>query len=128
MIKNGKDYPLSSNPGTLPDMQGAMLSWFQRLTFTKVVKTVVNHEVEEETTTFEFTGVRQPMSPQQLEMKPEGQRAWKWEMIHAFPDLILKPDEIIVFESVPYRVMKKSDFKEYGYILYEIVEDYRGLE
>lgn len=124
MISNASDRSLSSNPGTLPNVSEALFSYFQRLTFTAIVKTIVNFQVLETKIGTSFMGVRQPFTPQQLSLKPEGQRAWKWETIHATPELILSPDDVISFDGNPYRVMRKSDFKEYGYVLYEICQDY----
>lgn len=124
-ISNACDRLLTDNPGTLPNMQGAMLNYFQKLTFTMIKKSVVDFNLVEAKVSSSFMGVRQPLNAQQLSMKPEGQRSWKWEMIHCFPDLILSTDDIIYFDHLPYRVMNKWDFKEYGYVLYEIVQDYR---
>lgn len=125
MISNAKDRPLASNPGTLPDVSGGLLNWFQTLTFTKIVKTVVDFEVSEARTTFSAQGVRQPMSAQKLSMKPEGQRAWKWETIHATPDLVLAVDEVISFGTTDYRIMERLDYSPYGYVEYHVVEDFK---
>jgi hypothetical protein len=124
MIRNASSIPLSANPGTLPDVSGALADWFQPLTFTQIVKTVVNYQAVETETSTTFMGVRQPFSAQQLLMRPEGQRKWKWETIHAYPDLTLDVDDIITFSGVKYRVMQKSNWAEYGYVEYAIVEDY----
>ncbi len=124
MIQNASDTPLDENPGTLPNMQSALLSYFQPLTFTQIVKTVENFNLVETLTDFSFLGVRQPFTAQQLVQKPEGQRAWKWETVHSLPNLSLLPDDIIIFKSVSYRVMQKFDWTEYGYIEYHIVENY----
>lgn len=123
-ILNARDVLLSANPGTLPNVQDAMTSWFQVLTFTKIKKEIVNFQLVETSESTTFCGVRQPFTAQQLSMKPDGQRNWKWETIHAFPNLILKPDDVIVFSGCVYRVMQKTDYKEYGYIEYQIVQDY----
>lgn len=123
-IKNASSVPLSANPGTLPDVQAAMLDWFQKLTFTMIVKTTVNFAVVETPTAFDFWGVRQPFSPQQLRMKPEGERKWKWQTIHAYPDLILEIDDVITFAGENYRVDQKLDWQEYGYVEYHIVQDF----
>lgn len=111
-------------PSTLPNPNGAMLDWFQKLTFTQVFKSVVNFELVESQISTSFLGVRQPFTPQQLAIKPEGQRQWKWETIHALPSLVLGVDDIIVFGNTPYRVIKKSDWKDYGYVEYQILQDY----
>lgn len=126
IISNAKDKPLfSRSGGGLPNMSATITGWFQNLTFTKVVKTVVDHEVKEGYENISTSGVRQPFSPQQIKILPEGQRAWKWEMIHALPSLLLKIDDIIIFDNVRYRVMERLDYKEYGYVQYNICQDYQ---
>lgn len=124
MISNAKDSPLFSGAGNLPNVQGALADWFQKLTFVKMKKEIVNFSVAETPVPYSFMGVRQPMSPRQLMIKPEGERSWDWQTIHAYPDLILENDDRIFFGGVPYRVMNKSDWKEYGYVEYQIVRDY----
>lgn len=123
-IQNANTVKLNQNPGTLPDLSGALLNWFQKLQFNIVNKTTVNFQVVETLTPVETQGVRQPLSAQKLMIKPEGQRRWKWEMIHALPNTPLEPDMIIKFKDQNYRVMDKWDWTEYGYIEYHIVQDY----
>lgn len=123
-LVNAKDTLLTDNPGTLPNMQQTLLNWFQVVTFTLISKSIVDHLLVESETPSSFLGVRQPMKPQMVAMKPEGQRSWKWETIHAHPDLVLKTDDVMVFFGIRYRVMEKLDWKEYGYVEYHIVQDY----
>lgn len=125
MIFDAKNVKIGAVPSTLPNMSDTLTSWFQNVTFIRITKSVVDFQVKEVQTPECFYGVRQPFSPQQLQMKPEGQRMWKWETIHATPALILIPDEIIKFENTKYRVSSKTDWKEYGYVEYHIVEDYK---
>ncbi len=125
MIINAKDLPLKK-VGFLPDVGDVLMDWFQELTFTKITKTVVNYENVEAETEYTMHGVRQPLNAQQLEMKPEGQRRWRWEMIHALPTVELFNDDVVVFDGVRYRVKDKWNWKEYGFIEYHIVEDYEA--
>lgn len=118
--------PLGANPGTLPDMTDALLNWFQPLTAKQVTKTTVNFQLVETVVTQTSQGVIQPFKPKQLSMKPEGQRAWSWFMLHCLPSLNLQTDMGAVIQGVPYRVMEKLDYKEYGYIQYALVQDYTG--
>jgi hypothetical protein len=124
MIFDASSLTLDQNPSALPNVSEGILSWFQPMSFDLLTKTVVNHQLVETGTPVLTQGVRQPMKPQDLKMKPEGQREWKWETMHALRDLILKPDDIISFNGVPYRVMEKLDWKEYGFVEYHIVEAY----
>ena len=123
-ISNGKDKLISAF-NTLPQVDDALFGWFQTVTFTLITKTIVDFELVETTVESSFYGVKQPMSPQELKMKPEGERSWKWYTIHATTELILKNDDIIIIEDTKFRVMKKLDYKEYAYVQYDVLEDYQ---
>lgn len=122
MITNAKDKPLIYSG--LPQVGEVLPSWFQTMTFDVVTKTIVNYEVKETLTTITTQGVRQPMSAQQLSIKPEGQRAWRWETLHCLPDVKLQVDDIVIFDSIKYRVMQRWNWAEYGYLEYHICQAY----
>lgn len=124
MIFNAKDLPLSANPGTLPNMSGTLTDWFQKITFTVITKQNIGFRIIETEEESEFMGVIQPLSAEKLQIKPEGQRSWKWWVCHALPSLVLSTDDIIVIRGQRFRVMGKSGFQDYGFCRYELVEDY----
>lgn len=124
MIINGKDTPLENSFSTLPNVSDVLPDWFQSMTFQVVTKDLEDYEVVETLTTITTQGVRQPMNAQRIAIKPEGQRAWKWETIHCLPDVKLNIDDIIIFDGVKYRVMHKWNWAEYGYLEYEICQAY----
>ena len=126
MIKDAKDTPLNKVTGTLPNMSETLFDWFQEMAFSKITKEIVNFKVVETKVSFSTRGVKQPMSPQSLEMKPDGQRAWIWSTIHCLPNLILTVDELVTYQGTQFRVKSKMDYKEYGYVSYDLVEDYDG--
>lgn len=126
MITNAKNKPLTYSG--LPQMGEVLPSWFQTLTFDVITKSLVDYEVVETTSTITTQGVRQPMSAQQLAIKPEGQRAWRWETIHCLPDVVLKIDDVIIFNDIRYRVAHRWDWREYGYVEYEIHQAYEMSE
>lgn len=66
------------------------------------------------------------MTPAQLAMKPEGERTWKWSRLHLLPDPKLELDWIVVIREVKYRVMAVENQAEYGYIAYDLLEDYEN--
>ncbi len=105
-------------------MSSTIVGYFQNLTFTTIVKTIVNYEVVETLTNIDFMGVWQPMSPQKLVMKAEGQRSWSWFQCHSTRDLGLNTDEKITYLGISYRIMSKLDYAAYGYYEYELVLDY----
>lgn len=126
MIHNGNQINLDENPGTLPNMEGTLLNWFQRVTFTVITKTVVNHVLTETETKTDFLGVIQPLDGKKLAMKPEGQRQWDWYMAHTTVDLDLAVDDKFIYRNVKYRIMAKKNYTEYGYRYYEWVEDFES--
>jgi len=69
--------------------------------------------------------VIQPLQPKALELKPEGQRGWRWLQIHAEPALQLQLDDIVVLnDGDRYRVMAVRHYEQYGYMEYELVRGY----
>lgn len=127
-IRNAKDTPLSSNPGTLPNVSGALFGYFRKMIAVKLTKSTDNFDAKEVVadTEAEFMGVKQPFTYRQLLMKPEGQRGWKWFMIHSTPDFVLELDDEFTIDGLEYRVMRQGQYNEYGYVSYEVVEDYQA--
>jgi len=109
----------------LPNLNNAVMAWAQQLEFVVVSKTVEDFEVVEEYFTYCVLGTKQPLSPQKLAIKPEGQREWKWYQLHLSPQAQIKIDDLIRFGAEDqYRVMAKSDYSEYGYCYYEIAQGF----
>ena len=73
-------------------------------------------------------GVRVPFSPAQLAIKPEGERTWRLSKLYCLPNLWVKLDDIIEIREVKYRVIAVTDYSEYGYLEYDLHEDYRHEE
>lgn len=125
-IANGKDVPLNVQTGTVPDVSGALKDWFQPMIFTRVVKSIVDFQNVEVATPINFQGIIQVLSPRKLLFKPEGQRAWTWLWLHADPVLTLQVDEVVSYLGVQTRVMSRKDYSIYGYVEYELVQDWTG--
>lgn len=126
VIFNAKSRPLFLKQGTVPDVSGALTDWFQSMTFVRVVKSIVGFENVETPTPIIFQGVIQPLSGRRLELKPEGQRAWTWLLLHADPVLTLNVDEVVKYLGKQTRVMSQKDFGLYGFVEYELVQDWTG--
>lgn len=122
-IINGRDKPLIF-ASTVPQAGPSMRAWFQKLALVLVRKQIVDFEEKEVREPFTTNGVIQPLSTRELEMKPEGQRAWEWQMLHCENGLTLIPDEIVEYHGTKYRVMGQKSYSAYGYLYYELVNDY----
>ena len=126
MIKNGKDTTLDFQQGNLPNVGSVLLGWMQRMTVLRITKEVVNHVLKETAQSVTFHGVMQTMGAEELKMKPEGQWAWSWNTLHAEPSLVLNLDEVIIYQGKAYRIKSKTDYAMYGYVKYDMVEDYEN--
>lgn len=124
MIFNAKNLTIGQTTPNLPNMGTTLEGWFQNLVIGLLTKSIVNNRVQEVTTNFETRGTIQPLSNEELEIKPEGERSWSWKMLHCQPSLSLKTDDIVTIKSVRYRVMALKGYDTYGYVRYELVVDY----
>jgi hypothetical protein len=124
MISNGKSYVLGSGNTNLPNVSSTLEAWFQTLVVGIVTKTQANFRTAETVVEVSTRGVLQPLSAQQLEIKPEGQRGWPWFMLHCQPSLSLLLDDTVIIRTNRYRVMARTGYDQYGYIQYDLVRDY----
>ncbi len=124
IISNGKDSEYTSS---LPKVESALFGWMQIMTFNLICKKNIDGYTQEVKSIIKTRAVRQPMTPQQLSLKPAGQRSWKWETLHALPDLQLQLDDQVTYLDKTFRVMEKSEYPEYGYIEYHLGQDFNYM-
>lgn len=127
-IINASSIPLTRKRGTIPDVSGSLMDWFQLMQFQQVIKQNIGYQVVEDALPTNFWGMIQPLIPRKLYMKPEGQRAWSWYLVHAEPALVLKVDDVIVLNGVMTRVMSRRNNENFGYVEYEMVQDWIGSD
>lgn len=122
-ITNAKDVKLTDNVGTLPNMQSTLLNYYQPMTLVKI-GTIINElfEVEDTPTNYNFRGVIQPLGPEELKLKPEGSRSWTWLQLHTDTSLELATNDVVVYQGMELRVMKKVPSKVYGYLEFHLCE------
>lgn len=125
IIQNGANTPLSSTPGTLPDVSGALMDWNQKVTFSSVTKAIEGFEVKETMESVTFRGNIQP-NTNDLQILPNGQRVWEsWEL-WAETALELDLDDVAGYNGLQLRVLKKQDWGKHGYRYYVLVEDWEN--
>lgn len=108
----------------LPYMGNAVMAWMQTMTCKVITQIQEDYATVEKSQDREFRGVRVPLKAQQLDKKPEGQRAWRWEALYATVEFNLAVNDVIVLRGTRYRVDAKLDYSEYGYYEYHICEDF----
>jgi hypothetical protein len=110
----------------MPQMSAAFGGWAQRVTFVRRVQQIVDDGlVSYNDVAFTFRGTVQPLSPKQISLKPEGQRAWEWLQVHCFSNAQLEPNDQIVYNGKIFKVMGKLDYSLNGYVEYHLVADYQ---
>lgn len=134
-IINAANLPIFARAGSVPDVSGAMQDYFQPMTLTRVEKTMQGFQVVETPTSYNAQGVIMPFKERQLQLKPEGQRAWSWHWLFTDTSIVLQvddvvtvtwqaPDELIQSEC---RVMSRKNYWLSGYVEYQIVQDWKDV-
>ena len=133
--------PIPANPGpypsasqldyqdcvaTTPSVRETVLGWLRPITVGFVTDMIddtgQNVPITRQLNT---AGCIQPLKSRELEIKPEGERAWGWYCLYATRDLQLKTDDKVILRGVTYRVMAKRDWFDYGYVRYELLQGYQ---
>ncbi len=122
-IINANTRPIAQG-SQLPNMSSTLSGWMRPITLGFVEQVNNSGSIKEIVRELQTNGVYQPLRPQLLQTKPEGQRHWEWQMLHCQPGLPIRPGSIVVLEGNKFRVMAKNDYSAYGYIEYHLVEDY----
>jgi len=116
------DNKITSN---MPKIVNALDGWQDELTIVRVTESWSGGDKVETTENIGITGTIQPLSPKQVSLKPEGQRAWKWYQIHDYTRVSnLDTSDRIIIEGKKYKVMAINDYSRNNYIEYHIIEFY----
>ena len=124
-ILNASTIPLNTVQGTIPNVSGAMLDYFQVQSFLQVTKTVVGFVVSETVVTTQFWGVMLPRT-KNLDIKEIGERFWGVWDCYAQVQLPLQVDDVIQWQGKQFRVLARDNFGIYGFYHYALTEDWQG--
>jgi hypothetical protein len=123
-ISSAKDRKMSMVPTGLPDVSGAVQSFLQPAVIGVVTKKQVSGYTQEDVEWIYTQAVRQAFTAQQLLIRPEGERSWKWFTLHTLPEVCLHTDDLIIIHNVRMRIMEVLGYGEYGFNEYHAIEDY----
>jgi hypothetical protein len=123
MIVNAKDKKISEC-SDLPDVSDAVMKYLRPVSIGIVTTSNLGGLPNPVPTWFRTQASCQPFTAEQLEIKPEGQRSWKWSTIHTLTDMKLNNNDQIIFDGVKYKVMAKLDYSRFGYYEYHCIEGY----
>ncbi|GHU26637.1 hypothetical protein FACS1894152_1680 [Bacilli bacterium] len=111
----------------IPNVSDIVRSWAVPMEAILITKHMENRQLVETQKRINFHGV--PLQPrtQNLQLKPEGERDWRYFTLYCTH--VFNLDDIVVLNGVNYRINQKIDWNAsgcYGFREYELVEDYHG--
>ena len=109
----------------LPDVGAAIMEILQPVKASYIQKQQIAGYTQEVLIEIETSVSIQSINPESLKMLPEGQRSWDTNTIYALSNLNLKTDEVFTIDGTNYRILSRTDWKEYGFIEYNVIEDHQ---
>ena len=106
-------------------MSAAVMVLLQPISVMTVTQQLINGYYKPITQTIATQASIQPL-PQELAIKMEGERNWRWSLIHILPNVDLNNNDLITLFGVQYKVMKKENWAQYGYMNYFVVEGFQN--
>ena len=109
------NYNPNANLTNMPNMANTLSGWEAPLSLIKITQSIVDGDAVFNEQITNFMGVIQPLRSEDLAMKPEGQRSWKYYWIHTNSNL-------------PFQRYKITDIKDYGlngFRELEVILDYQ---
>lgn len=120
---------LSIAKSGMPNMSGTLSGWEVPLTLIKITQNVIDGDLSTTETTYNFMGVFQPLSAEQLNLLPEGQRSWENVWIHCkSSQLNLETASKVIFNGKRYKIKQKKDYGLNGYVEYMLVRDFEDTQ
>lgn len=109
----------------LPNVSGALRGWFKPMVIGLFTSVNVNGSPVKKIVEISTSGMLQAGDAEVLKLLPEGDRSWKSVMLHVLPGLGVQTSDQIKIKGVTYRVMQSTDYEEYGFTQFDLVEGYR---
>lgn len=117
-----------TKPG-MPQMDTTLTGWEVPLTLVKITQNVIEGDLVATETQIDFKGVWQPLSAEQLNLLPEGQRSWENVWIHCkASQLNLETASKVIFNGKRYKITQKKDYGLNSYVEYMLIRDYEETE
>jgi len=110
---------------SMPQMSAAFAGWTQKINLYVITQQIFAALVVESSRRVTVNGVWQPLSPRQIAIKPEGERAWEWIDFHVQGNqTVFDIGNQIKRDGIPYKIMASKDFRLNNYTEYHLIRDY----
>lgn len=121
----GKDIKINMINGMLPNVSDTLTGWEVDIYAVFVKQSMIDGEIINQDIIKKISGTLQPLKAEEVDLKPEGQRAWQWYDIHVksvYP--VLRVEQKIKVNNIDYKIMAVKDYSLYGYVEYHVVRNY----
>ena len=116
---------LSDIFGGLPNLSIALNGWEIPIEADFITQENIDGKITDVSNKKKIKGVIQPMSPEAVQIKPEGQRAWAWFIIHVNHKYMrLRVEQKLIIKNENYKIMEVKNFIPYGFMEYHVIKDY----
>lgn len=126
-IVNGRDLPFGQALAGLPDVSGAVIQFFQPVTVGIIKATQVNGRTQTIVENYIDTRGVRIATDNKLVISKTGERFWAREEVYFLSEILLKSDDLFLFNNIQYRVLAIEAWTEYGYNKYSVVQDFTKL-
>lgn len=117
---------LSEIFGGLPNLAIALKGWEIPIEADFITQENIDGKITDVSNKKIIKGVIQPMSAETIQIKPEGQRAWAWYLIHINPSYQrLRVEQKLTIKGEKYKIMEVKNFIPYGFMEYHVIKDYK---
>jgi len=125
----GRNIKINQLSANLPDVSEVMNGWEVSMTANYVTQAVVDGAVVDTEVNKPIKGIMQPLKAEEVLLKDEAQRNWSWYQVHVRMAIYgeLYPTQILILNSVPYKIKAKKDWVLNGYREYHAIRDFESV-
>ena len=125
----GRNIKINQLSANLPDVSEVMNGWEVSMTANYVTQAVVDGAVVDTEVNKPIKGIMQPLKAEEILLKDEGQRSFDWYQVHVRDDVYgeLFTTQILIINSVPYKIKAKKDWVLNGYREYHVIRDFESV-
>lgn len=125
----GRNIKINQLSANLPDVSEVMNGWEVPMVANYVTQTVVDGVVSDTPVTKNIKGIMQPLKPEEILLKDEGQRSFDWYQVHIRESVYgeLFTTQILIINNIPYKIKAKKDWTLDGYREYHVIRDFESV-
>jgi hypothetical protein len=110
----------------MPQMSAAFGGWEKEISLIRITQTLTDGLITSATETLIVLATWQPLSPEAIALKPDGQRSWDWYDLHIEGGaLLFETNDRVIYAGKTYKIMAVKDYTLNNYSEYHLISDYQ---